>query len=70
MIRGAQDMNATVIISSQTPGYPYSDGKFIDTLTPWVGYAERAAEASKVPYVDHFEVSRQVSQSLALLTNS
>ena len=70
MIREAQGKNATVIISSQTPGYPYRDGQFIDTPTPWVGYAQRIAEASNVPYVDHFEVSRQLSQTAALLTKS
>ena len=71
MIDGAKSKNATPIISSHTPMDPYRiPGFFLNDLTPWVGFAAAIAEASDVPYVDHFGVSRLLSQSVTLLTNS
>jgi len=70
MIDGAKSKGATPIISSQTPKDPYGNSKTIINAPPlWVGYASRTAAAKGVPYVDHFAVCRQLSQSAALLTN-
>lgn len=70
MIDGAKSKGATPIISSQTPDNPYKNRTTINTATTlWVGYANRAAAAKGVPYVDHFAVNRQLPQSAAFLTN-
>ena len=70
MIDGAKSKGATPIISAQTPNDPFANTTtIINAPTTWVGYASRVAAASGVPYVDHFAVSRQLSQSAALLTN-
>jgi rhamnogalacturonan acetylesterase len=70
MIDGAKSKGATPIISSQTPNNPYENSStIINAPTRWVGYAERAAAARGVPYVNHFAVSRQLPQSAVLLTN-
>ena len=59
MIDGAKSKGATPIISSQTPNNPYENRTTISTTAArWVGYANRAAAAKGVPYVDHFAVSR------------
>ena len=69
MIDGAKSKGATPIISSQTPNDPFANSDtIINEPTLWVGYANRVAAANGVPYVDHFEVCRQLSQSVALLT--
>lgn len=44
---------ANVIISSQTPNNPWETGTFSYSPSRFVGYAQLAAEAAGVPYVDH-----------------
>lgn len=62
MIDGAKSKGANPIISSQTPNNPYENSAtIIDSPTVSVGYAQNVAAAKGVPYVNHFEVSRQVS---------
>ena len=71
MIDGAKSKNAIPIISSQTPGCPYLiKDLVVYGPTRWVDAASRVAVASNVAYVNHFEVSRQLSQGVALLINS
>ena len=60
MIDGAKSKGATPIISSQTPNNPYENSTtIVNSPSRWVGYAQNAAAAKGVPYVDHFEVSRK-----------
>ncbi|KAJ5155126.1 Lipase GDSL [Penicillium coprophilum] len=44
---------ANVIISSQTPNNPWETGTFAYAPSRFVGYAQVAAAAAGVPYVDH-----------------
>jgi rhamnogalacturonan acetylesterase len=44
---------ANVIVSSQTPNNPWETGTFSYSPSRFVGYAQLAAEAAGVPYVDH-----------------
>ncbi|KXG46643.1 Esterase, SGNH hydrolase-type, subgroup [Penicillium griseofulvum] len=44
---------ANVIISSQTPNNPWESGTFTYAPSRFVGYAQVAAVAAGVPYVDH-----------------
>lgn len=47
------ELGANVLISSQTPNNPWESGSFEYTPSSFVGYAEIAAEAAGVEYVDH-----------------
>ena len=60
MIDGAKSKGATPIISAQTPTNPYENSNtIVNSPSLWVGYAQNAAAAKGVPYVNHFAVSRQ-----------
>ncbi|KAF3940638.1 hypothetical protein ABW19_dt0210477 [Dactylella cylindrospora] len=46
---------ATVIIGAQTPNKPFvNSGKFYETPTQWVEYAQLSANRTNVTYVNHF----------------
>lgn len=57
---------ANVIISSQTPNNPWETGTFTYTPSRFVGYAELAAAAAGVPYVDHGAYVADQFQKLGL----
>ena len=47
------EKGAKVVISSQTPNNPWESGEFEYSPSRFVGYAQLAAEAVGVDYVDH-----------------
>ncbi|KAF4770089.1 hypothetical protein N7455_009341 [Penicillium solitum] len=61
-----KDKGANVIISSQTPNNPWETGTFTYTPSRFVGYAELAATAAGVAYVDHGAYVADQFQTLGL----
>ncbi|RAL08916.1 rhamnogalacturonan acetylesterase RgaE [Aspergillus homomorphus CBS 101889] len=55
---------ANVLISSQTPNNPWESGSFNYSPSRFVGYAELAAEAAGVGYVDHGAYVAAIYESL------
>ncbi|KAJ5793423.1 Lipase GDSL [Penicillium paradoxum] len=59
---------ANVIISSQTPNNPWETGTFTYAPSRFVGYAEIAAAAVGVPYIDHGAYVAARFETLGLTT--
>ncbi|KAJ5288912.1 CAZyme family CE12 [Penicillium angulare] len=58
------ELGAKVLISSQTPDNPWETGSFVYTPSRFVGYAQIAAEAAGVAYVDHGAYVANIFESL------
>lgn len=59
---------ANVIISSQTPNNPWEGGTFTYAPSRFVGYAQVAATAAGVPYIDHGAYVADRFEALGLTT--
>ncbi|KAJ5115717.1 Rhamnogalacturonan acetylesterase [Penicillium angulare] len=57
-------LGAKVLISSQTPDNPWETGSFVYEPSRFVGYAQIAAEAAGVAYVDHGAYVASIFESL------